>query len=123
MVVAPVVLYSDDTSGNKSKKWNKFDSWCMTLAGLPQHMVDRPQHMHLLACSNNVSALDMAALLVDDLLRLEDGVVMYDVTKGKDVLVIAPVMSILCDNPRASELLNHLGSRANKLCRVLHGNV
>ena len=34
------------------------------------------------------------------------------------VLVIAPLMCIICDNPRASELLNHLGSSALKYCRV-----
>ena len=35
VVTVPLVLFSDDTSGNRSKKWNKFDYWSMTLAGLP----------------------------------------------------------------------------------------
>ena len=26
VIVLPLVLFSDDTSGNKSKKWHKFDS-------------------------------------------------------------------------------------------------
>ena len=34
VVVVPLLLYSDDTSGNKSKKWNKFDNWCTLLAGI-----------------------------------------------------------------------------------------
>ena len=29
----PLILFSDDTSGNKSKKWHKFD---LSLAGLPR---------------------------------------------------------------------------------------
>lgn len=33
--VVPLVLFSDDVSGNASKKWNKFDVWAMILAGLP----------------------------------------------------------------------------------------
>ena len=33
VVIAPIILYSDDFSGNRSKKWNKFDAWCLTLAG------------------------------------------------------------------------------------------
>lgn len=27
VVKLPLILFSDDTSGNKSKKWHKFDSW------------------------------------------------------------------------------------------------
>ena len=27
VVLLPLVLFTDDTSGNKSKKWHKFDSW------------------------------------------------------------------------------------------------
>ena len=34
-----------------------------------------------------------------------------------EVMVIAPVMAVLADNARASELLNHLGSRATKFSR------
>ena len=30
VVVYPLLLYTDDTSGNRSKKWNKFNCWCMT---------------------------------------------------------------------------------------------
>ena len=56
--------------------------------------------------------------LVEDLLRLEEGVCMYDVSKGADVLVLAPVMNIFCDNPLASELISHLGNSATKFCRV-----
>ena len=27
VVMLPLILFTDDTSGNKSKKWHKFDSW------------------------------------------------------------------------------------------------
>ena len=37
---------------------------------------------------------------------------MYDASKEEQVLVFSPVISIPCDNPGASELLNHLGSSA-----------
>ena len=29
VVSLPIITYSDDTSGNHSKKWNKFDLWAM----------------------------------------------------------------------------------------------
>ena len=95
IVVTPIILFSDDTSGNMSIKWNKCDSWCMTLAGLPLCMVDKPHHLHSISCSNNVSALDMSAPLIKDLFKLENGVYMYDASKEEQVLVFAPVMSIL----------------------------
>lgn len=37
---------------------------------------------------------------------------------GQVVLVVAPLMCILADNSRASELLNHLGASARKYCRM-----
>lgn len=37
VIMLPLVLFSDDISGNKSKKWHKFDSWSVMLAGLSRH--------------------------------------------------------------------------------------
>ena len=37
VIMLPLVLLSDDTRGNRSKKWHKFDSWSVTLAGLLRH--------------------------------------------------------------------------------------
>ena len=34
MLTIPLILFCDDTSGNKSKKWNKFIEWSMILAGI-----------------------------------------------------------------------------------------
>lgn len=33
VIVVPLLLFCDDTSGNTSKKWNKFIEWNMTVAG------------------------------------------------------------------------------------------
>eukprot|EP00731_Ephydatia_muelleri_P034233 Em0051g25a len=61
----------------------------------------------------------MSKPISEDLVKLEqEGVIVYDVLYKEMVLVIAPLMCIICDNPRASELLNHLGSSALKYCRV-----
>ncbi|KAL5502825.1 hypothetical protein EMCRGX_G009660 [Ephydatia muelleri] len=35
VVKLPLVLFADDTSGNSSKKWHRFESWYFKLAGLP----------------------------------------------------------------------------------------
>ena len=139
-MVSPIILYSDDFSGNRSKKWNKFDAWCITLAGitctfnlylvkkivvlilsnftgLPSKEARKFQNIHFVSCSNVVSAMDMTEPLVNDLLLLEEGINMFDASLQREILLIAPVICCLCDNVRASELINHLGSKAKKLCR------
>ena len=119
IVMAPVILYSDDTSGNKSKKWNKFDLWAMMLAGLPRVLNRQLEHIYFIACSNQVSAMDMAGAIAQDLQRFEaDGIITFDAHLRKKVLVVTPVFCALCDNPRASELLSHSGSGTRKFCRM-----
>ena len=63
----------DDTSGNKSKKWNKFDCWTLLLAGLPKHENAKLQNIHFMTCSNRVSVLDMAQPIANELRNLEKG--------------------------------------------------
>lgn len=101
VVVVPLHLYVDDTSGNRS---NKFNHWCFMLAGLPLHENTQLHNIHFVTCSNQVSALDMAGPIVSSLLQLERGARMYDAHLQQEVLVIAPVLAVLADNPRHSEI-------------------
>ena len=80
-------LYCDDTSGNKSKKWNKFDCWTLLLAGLPKHENAKLRNIHFLTCSNRASVLEMAAPIASNLQKLEEGVEMYDAFLQRNVLV------------------------------------
>ena len=49
----------------------------------------------------------MTAPMVDELVKLEsDDVVMYDAFFKQEVVVLAPVLAVLSDNTRHSELLN-----------------
>ena len=118
VVMVPLVLFSDDVSGNLSKKWNKFDVWALLLAGLPRQKNSQLENIHFICASNRVSCLELAQPMVEDLLNLENGVTMYDSLLGEDVLVVAPVLCFLADNPRASELANHCGTSARKFCRI-----
>ena len=111
-------MYIDDVSGNKSKKWNKFDMWSVSLACLPKHESRMFTNIHFVGCSNRLSALEMSGPIVEDLCMLEAGIRVYDCFLKYEILVIAPVICWLCDNVRASELLNHNGSTAVKLCRM-----
>ena len=47
----------------------------------------------------------------------KNGIEVYDAFLNEEVIAVAPLMCILADNPRASELLN-LGSTARRYCRM-----
>ena len=87
------------------------------MANLPLKMARQFSNIHMLCCSNRVSALDMTGALVEELLQLEQGVVLFDSHLNSNVVVVAPVICILADNARASELVNHLGAMAIKFCQ------
>lgn len=67
MISIPLVLYSDDTSGNVSKKWNKHMSFYCSLAGLPPKMTNQDYNIHFISTSNAASALEQADGLADEL--------------------------------------------------------
>lgn len=117
--MVPIILFSDDVSGNVSKKWNKFDVWAMMLAGLPRAINSNLNNIHFLCASNLADFMQMSQPIVDDLLALEnDGILTYDAFYEEEVIVVAPVICVLADNPRASDITNHLGTSARKYCRI-----
>lgn len=123
VVIAPLTVFCDDTSGNKSKVWNKFDSYCFQLAGLPREENTKLSNIHFMCTSNKVSVLEMAMGIVKELRTLEEGVIVYDAFLMSNVILVAPVLCFLCDNPRAAELCNHLGATTNKYCRICMADV
>ena len=61
----------------------------------------------------------MATPIAEELHDLETyGVEVYDDYHKTNSVVLSPVLCFLSDNPRASEICNHLGSSANKFCRM-----
>ena len=81
-------------------------------------MRNQLEHIYFLCCSNKVDTLALAEPLVDSILKLEEGIILYDSKYNENVMVIAPVLMILGDNPMTSELCNHQGSTAKKFCRI-----
>lgn len=89
------------------------------LAGLPRHVNSQLSNIHLVSFSDAVSTLEMAKPIADELLCLEnEGLQVFDAALQRNVRIIAPLLFCICDNPRASELLNHRGSTARKFCRM-----
>ncbi|KAI8144219.1 hypothetical protein BJV82DRAFT_608751 [Fennellomyces sp. T-0311] len=115
--VVPINLFSDDTSGNTTKKWNKFDSWSMVPAALPLDERNKRENTFLLCVHKRLSAINMLEEIVRDVRQLEDGMIMYDAVNNEEVLVISPLNFIIGDNARHSELACHKGARANFPCR------
>lgn len=98
--------------------YNYYTCTCIIYAGLPQKEKNKLENIHYLCCSNRLNALELAEPLVDNLLELEQGVVLYDALLGKEVLIRVPVMLVIADNPMASEICNHQGSTAIRFCRM-----
>ncbi|KNE90001.1 hypothetical protein PSTG_16552 [Puccinia striiformis f. sp. tritici PST-78] len=63
----PINLYCDDTSGNKSKKWNKHNSYYFTLSGLPPKISNQQFDCHFLCTSNIAGPLELGEMVVDQL--------------------------------------------------------
>lgn len=70
--------------------------------------------MHFLCSTDKMDALDMAQPIVQELVK--EWIEMFDAHHHEYVRVIAPLLCIICDNPRASQLFNHLGASVNKYC-------
>ena len=117
--MVPLILFTDDTSSNKSKQWNKVDSWCLKIAGISNQENSKLQNIHLICCSNKCNVLQMSKPLAEDLFKLEsEGIWAYDAALKTEVLLIAPVLCVLCDNARHSEIMNYSGSSAKMYCRI-----
>ena len=70
-----------------------------------------------ISCSDLVSSLEQSKPIAQQLTLLEtEGVVVFD---SLEVLVVVPLLCIVCDNPMASQLCNHLvGDTAIMFCRL-----
>ncbi|KAH9821902.1 hypothetical protein DFH28DRAFT_1120221 [Melampsora americana] len=100
----PISLYSDDTLGNVSKKWNKHMSLYFTLSGLPPSMSNQEYNIHFLGTSNVGNALELLDQVVDDVNKLgQEGFITYNNALGEDVLAMVVVLFHLGDSPMHAE--------------------
>ena len=57
--------------------------------------------------------MQMAIPIVQYLLVLQNGTFMYDAHLQQEVMVVAPALAVMGDNPRASEIAGHLTGNPN----------
>ncbi|KAL0081013.1 hypothetical protein J3Q64DRAFT_1838260 [Phycomyces blakesleeanus] len=62
----------------------------------------------------------MLPLIVDDFVELEKGIVMYSKDHDEDVLVVAPLLVFMGDNPWQSQLAMHSKTLRKHFCRKCH---
>ncbi|KAI8327320.1 hypothetical protein EDC96DRAFT_549720 [Choanephora cucurbitarum] len=116
--IIPYILYTDETSGNTSKQYNKFDSVQMVFVALPISERNKRENVHFILTSNKkLSVVDMLPSLVENLVYMERGFVAYSSFYGEDVLVVSPLCFIAADDPRHAELCDLMGHSANYFCR------
>ncbi|KAI8450839.1 hypothetical protein BY996DRAFT_8688860 [Phakopsora pachyrhizi] len=105
----PLSIYSDDTSGNLSKQWNKHISIFMSLAGLPPHILNQEYNTLFVATSNIATALELAAPVVEELNILStSGFFTFDYSLQEDVLVLPVILMFLGDSPMHAEITSTL---------------
>ncbi|KAJ3381514.1 hypothetical protein HDU80_001815, partial [Chytriomyces hyalinus] len=85
----PLTLFNDDTSGNVSKKWNKYESWLFTLAGLPFKATQQQENINFICTAKDASAIETAEIIVHCMRELRNGIVVYDTMLKEEVLVTA----------------------------------
>ncbi|KAJ7135127.1 hypothetical protein C8R46DRAFT_1362251, partial [Mycena filopes] len=89
VVMFPIWMYCDDTSGNVSKKWNEHNSFLVTPAGLPREESQREYNIHFLSTSNLARPLEMLDGIVEQLEEAqEEGIWAWDMVEEEPVLVI-----------------------------------
>ncbi|SAM06198.1 hypothetical protein [Absidia glauca] len=79
----------------------------MYFAGMPFSERSKTENVCYVSAvlgSSGLNAVDLVPALVEDLLSLERGVLMYCADQGRTVLVIAPILFISAGNPRHAEI-------------------
>ncbi|KAA1082985.1 hypothetical protein PGT21_022018 [Puccinia graminis f. sp. tritici] len=118
----PLTLYADDTSGNKSKRWNKHISFYLTLSGLPPEMTNMEYNCHFVTTSNVASPLELAEPVVSQLNQLStEGAFAFDATLKEEVMFMCIPLAFLADSPMAAKFTNTPNpGKANNPCRMCH---
>jgi hypothetical protein len=105
--IAPIILFTDDTSGNRSKQYNAYESWSMKCAALSFKERSSIANIHFTSAipkKDGAGGISLLPCIVDDLKQLEEGMIMYSAEHDEDVLVVAPLLWLEADTPCHSEL-------------------
>ncbi|KAI8457998.1 hypothetical protein BY996DRAFT_4577761, partial [Phakopsora pachyrhizi] len=116
----PLNFYSDDTSGNVSKQWNKHISIFMSLAGLPPKLSNQELNTLFVSISNIATALELAAPVCDELNNISlYGFTAFDYSLQEHVLVLPVVLLFMADSPMHAEITSTMQPNVSlQPCRI-----
>lgn len=119
IINVPIVLFSDDMSGNQSKRWNKHEVWYCYLGGLPFAEAQKEFNIHFLGTSNVCSSMELLPPIMDEIVgAVQEGFVAYDSIAHEEVFVVGTVLCCLGDNPMGSVFASHVGMKGSLPCRL-----
>ncbi|KAL0097660.1 hypothetical protein J3Q64DRAFT_1630084, partial [Phycomyces blakesleeanus] len=116
----PVILFLDDTSGNTSKQFNPYESWSMKCAALSfeeRCSIENILFISAIPKKKDANTASMLSEIVDDLKKLENGVVMFSAEDNAYVLVVSPLIWIEADTSCHSELCSLGAPNSTYPCR------
>ncbi|KAI8918960.1 hypothetical protein DFJ77DRAFT_427413 [Powellomyces hirtus] len=117
ILVVPLVMFCDGSSGNISKQWNNHDTWILTLAGFPFDQRSSGYHQHFVCTSNGLDGMEMTSAIVDQLKQLTEGISCVHGVSHEPLLVIGGLLCLLGDNRESSKFCCHSGLMSLKYCR------
>ncbi|OAD74362.1 hypothetical protein PHYBLDRAFT_67716 [Phycomyces blakesleeanus NRRL 1555(-)] len=118
--IASVILFSDNTSGNTSKQFNPYESWSMKCVGLSfeeRCSIENILFISAIPKKKGANAASLLPEIVNDLKKLENGVVMFSAEDNAYVLVVSSLLWIEADTPCHSELCGLGAPNSTYPCR------
>ncbi|TPX53433.1 hypothetical protein CcCBS67573_g09707 [Chytriomyces confervae] len=115
----PVALTTDETSGNRSKRYNKFESCFVYFPALPAKF-HGPSYIHFVCTSHDGDWRDVNEAVLMDFKpngALDSGIEVYDAHTNQTVIVVSHLFTVLADNPRHYQVCNLGGATSNYNCR------
>ncbi|KAJ1555108.1 hypothetical protein HK096_008907 [Nowakowskiella sp. JEL0078] len=118
VMIFPIALFTDDMSGNRSKKWNCHESWLWSPACIPIHEAQRPYNIHFVCTSNRSSSLEIAPALMKELQKSgKEGIQCIHGITNEEILALPRALNVIADNPMHSALCSHIGLTGLLNCR------
>ncbi|KAL0080206.1 hypothetical protein F4703DRAFT_1958173 [Phycomyces blakesleeanus] len=118
MVICLLNSYSDDTSENSSKQYNKYNSYLTHFAVMPLEVRNNQENAMFISTSNHMlNAVEMLPPIVNDFVKLEKGIVIYSNDYDEDFLIVASLLLFMGDNPWQLQLAMHSGTLGKHFCR------
>lgn len=112
-----VVLWNDGMSGVVGSRWNPYEIWTVSIAGIPHRQPTPLTNAVFVSAGKDIDSLDMVPPLLEELKRLQRGIVAFDANIRQKVFVCGGLVEGVGDNPAASKLCSH-NWKSPYTCRV-----